>query len=101
MHNPTLDLRLAEHPGSQGFYGEALQGGTVVHLDILPPAYLWAGDTPPHPDPTHWQVYADGSLIGRIKREEDVGPALLPLLAGRPSAFGTVRGAATWRSPSE
>jgi hypothetical protein len=64
-------------------HGEALQGGTVVHLDIVPPAYLWTGDTAPHTDPTHWRVYADGTLIARIERDEDVGPALLPLLAAR------------------
>ena len=91
MHDPTLDVRLAEHPGSRGFYGEALQGDTVVHLGILPPAYLWAGDAPLDTDPTHWTVYVDGELLGRIERQEDVGPALLPLLAGRPSAFGTAR----------
>ena len=86
---PNLfEIRLAQHPAGSGFYGEALQGDTMVQLDILPPAFLWAGDAPLHADPTHWRVYADGSLIGRIEREEDVGPALLPLLATRPSALG-------------
>ena len=79
----VFELRLAQHPAGSGFYGEALQGDTMVHLDILPPAFLWVGDTPLHADPTHWRVYADGSLIGRIEREEDVGPALVQLVYGR------------------
>jgi hypothetical protein len=87
MSDDDVDLRLAEHPGAHGFYGEAVQGDTVVHLDIMPPAYLWAGGTPRHTDHTHWRVFADGSLLGRIKRQEDVVPALLSLLAARPSAF--------------
>jgi hypothetical protein len=32
------------------------------------------------PDPTHWQVFADGEPLAKIERQEDVGPALLPLL---------------------
>ena len=79
----TLDLRLAEHPS--GFYGEALKDDAVVRLNILPPAYLWAGHCPLKLDPRMWQVFADGELLGCIERDEDVGPALLPLLAaGRP-----------------
>ncbi len=82
----STELRLAEHPAGLGFHGQALLGDTLVHLDILPPAYLWAGCAPLHLDPTHWRVLADGELLGRIERQEDVGPALLPLLATRPSA---------------
>jgi hypothetical protein len=77
---PTTDLRLAEHPAGLGFYGEAMQGDSVVHLDIMPPAYMVADL--PLADPTRWSIYADGELLGLIEREEDVGPALLPLIEG-------------------
>jgi hypothetical protein len=58
----------------------------VVHVNILPPEHLWAGCImleEHRPDPTHWQVFADGELVGRIEREEDVGAALVPLLSER------------------
>ena len=61
----------------------ARRGDTVLQVNILPPAYLWAGDMrldELKPDATHWKIYADGELIGRIEREEDVGAALVPLL---------------------
>jgi hypothetical protein len=77
-------LQLSEHPDIPGvYYGAAQCDDAVVHIDILPPAYLWAGATPPNTDSTRWCVYADGRLLGRIEREEDVGPALLPLLEAR------------------
>jgi len=78
---------LSERPDGFGFfYGEARKGDTVVRVNILPPAHLWAGDFPlddHKPDPTHWQVFADGELIARIERQEDVGAALVPLLTSR------------------
>ena len=58
----------------------------MVTVNILPPAHLWAGDMQLddyRPDATHWQVFADGELIGRIERQEDVGAALVPLLTSR------------------
>ena len=88
MSTDGVELRLAEH--HFGFYGQALQGDTVVYLDILPPAYLWVGDIP-HADPTHWSVYADGELIARIQRAADVGPALLPLLQSAPAKASSGR----------
>jgi hypothetical protein len=84
----NAELRLAEHPDGIGLCGEALTGDAVMHLQILPPAYLWAGYCPFRLDPRMWQVFADGELIARIERDEDVGPALLPLLQ---SAFAKTR----------
>lgn len=60
----------------------------MVRVDIMPPEYLWRGDVRPdyddfRPDATHWQVFADGELIARIARQEDVGAALVSLLTSR------------------
>jgi hypothetical protein len=63
-----------------GYYGQALKDDAVVCLTVLQPAYLLAGYCPVQLDPRMWQVFADGELIGRIQREEDVGPSLLLLL---------------------
>ena len=75
---------LIDQPDCYGFFhGTARRGDTVLQVNILPPAYLWAGDMrldELKPDATHWKIYADGELIGRIEREEDVGAALVPLL---------------------
>ena len=57
----------------------------MVRVNVLPPAYLWAGDVMldhAQPDPVHWTVYADGEIIARIARQEDVGAALGSLLTG-------------------
>ena len=58
----------------------------MISVKVLPPEFLWQGDSridDARPDPTHWQAFADGELIARIAREEDVGAALLPLLTSR------------------
>jgi len=83
MNTDGVDLRLSEHPGPSGvFCGSAQLEDAVVTFSVVPPQRLWQGYTHPvqRPDPTRWSVYADGSLIARIERDEDVGPALLPLL---------------------
>jgi hypothetical protein len=85
--NDNIDIKLSEQPDGFGFfYGEARKGDSVVRVNILPPEPLWTGSLmldEHRPDPTHWQVWADGELIARIARQEDVGPALLPLLSAR------------------
>jgi hypothetical protein len=79
-----VDIWLSDRPDGCGFYsGAARRGDAVVRVNVLPPAFLWAGDFPLDdykPDPTHWQVFADGELIARIVRQEDVGASLVPLL---------------------
>jgi hypothetical protein len=80
-----VEIKLSEHDG-YGLSGIARRGETVVRVNILPPEHLWAGCIileEHRPDPTHWCVLADGKLIARIEREEDVGAALVPLLASR------------------
>jgi hypothetical protein len=81
-----IDIQLREQPDGYGLSGTARRGDAVVQVDILPPAYLWAGDFKLHDqklDPRMWQVFAGGEPIARIEREEDVGAALVPLLARR------------------
>jgi hypothetical protein len=83
----SVEINLSDQPDGFGFYcGTARRGASVVRVNILPPTYLWQGDVMPdgaRPDRTHWQVFADGELIARIERQEDVGPALVPLLIGQ------------------
>jgi hypothetical protein len=85
--NDNIEIRLSEQPDGFGFfYSEARKGDQVVRVNIMPPEYLWAGCImldEHRPDPKMWTVYADGQLIARIARQEDVGPALLPLLTAR------------------
>jgi hypothetical protein len=82
-----IEIHLSQQPDGFGFfYGTARRGETVVHVNILPPEHLWAGCImldEHKPDPTHWCVYADGELLARIERQEDVGAALVPLLTSR------------------
>jgi hypothetical protein len=82
-----IELRLSEHPDGFGFfYGEARKGDQVVRVNILPPEHLWAGSLmleEHRPDLKMWQVFADGELIAKIERQEDVGAALVPLLTAR------------------
>jgi hypothetical protein len=82
-----IEIQLSGEPDGLGFYyGQARKGDAVVQVNVLPPAHLWAGDMMlpnTKPDPTYWQVFADGELIARIARQEDVGAALVPLLTGR------------------
>jgi hypothetical protein len=82
-----VEIQLSSQPDGFGFfYGTARRGDTVVQVNILPPEHLWAGSLmleEHRPDPTHWQVFADGELIARIARQEDVGAALVPLLTAR------------------
>jgi hypothetical protein len=82
-----VEIRLSEQTDGFGFfYGEARLGERIVSVNILPPEPLWTGCAmldEHRPDPTHWQVFADGELIARIERQQDVGPALVPLLAAR------------------
>jgi|KBSSwiStaDraftv2_1062776.scaffolds.fasta_scaffold18548_7 hypothetical protein len=82
-----IEIQLIDRPDGLGFFrGTARRGDAVVHVNILPPEHLWAGCImleEHRPDPTHWQVFADGELVGRIEREEDVGAALVPLLSER------------------
>jgi hypothetical protein len=79
-----VEIQLSDRPDGFGFfYGTARKGDAVVRVNILPPENLWQGDVmlgDGKPDPTHWQVFADGELIARIERQEDVGPAPVPLL---------------------
>jgi hypothetical protein len=81
-----VDIRLSDRADAFGFYyGEAQFGDAVVRVNVLPPTHLWAGDTMLEghkADPTHWQVFANGKLIARVERQDDVGPALVPLLTG-------------------
>jgi hypothetical protein len=81
-----IEIQLGEQPDGYGLSGTARRGDTVVQVDILPPAYLWAGDfkLPDRKlDPRMWQVFAGGELLARIEWEEDVGAALVPLLSAR------------------
>jgi hypothetical protein len=82
-----LDIRLSDRPDGYGFwYGTARKGDAVVRVNVLPPEHLWAGDVQLDgfkPDPTHWQVFADGELLAKIERQEDVGASLVPLLTER------------------
>jgi hypothetical protein len=82
-----VDIQLSSQPDGFGFYyGTARKGDAVVRVNVLPPAFLWAGDVQLDrfkPDATHWQVFADSELNARTERQEDVGAALVPLLAGR------------------
>ena len=82
-----VEIKLSEQPDGYGFfYGTAHRGDTVVRVNVLPPAHLWSGDMQLDdykPDPKMWQVFADGELIGRIERQEDVGAALAQLLTSR------------------
>jgi hypothetical protein len=86
-HMRKVEIRLSERPDGFGvIYGEVRLGERSVRVNVLPPEYLWEGDIRldgARPDPTHWQVFAEGELIARIARQEDVGAALVPLLAGR------------------
>jgi hypothetical protein len=82
---------VSDRPDGFGFYqGDARRGDQVIRVNILPPAYLWQGDMQlddHRPDPTHWKVYADGELIARIERQEEVAASLVPLLTkGWPTA---------------
>ena len=88
MSESEVEITLSERVDGMGYlYGRARLGDRTVRVDIMPPDYLWEGDIKPdgeyRPDPTHWCVYADGELLARIARQEDVGAALVPLLAGR------------------
>jgi hypothetical protein len=82
-----VDIQLNDRPDGLGFFrGTARCGDGVVLVNILPPEHLWAGCImleEHRPDPTHWSVFADGELIARIERQENVGAALVPLLASR------------------
>jgi hypothetical protein len=82
-----VEIQLSDRPDGYGFFrGTARRGDTVVRVNVLPPAHLWAGDMQlddHKSDATHWQIFADGELLARIARQEDVGAALMPLLAGR------------------
>jgi hypothetical protein len=82
-----VEIQLSEQPNAYGFLsGMARRGDAVVRVNILPPAHIWAGDVvlDGHPpDPVHWTIYADGEIIARIERQEDVGAALVPLLTTR------------------
>lgn len=84
-----VDITLSDRPDAFGFhYGEARLGESMVRINILPPAHLWAGETMlkgHKADPTHWQVFANGKLIARVERQEDVSTALVPLLTDRPA----------------
>jgi hypothetical protein len=79
-----VDIRLSARPDGFGFIsGEARLGDQTIHICILPPEHLRQGDIAPddvRPDTTHWQAFADGELIARIAREEDVGASLVALL---------------------
>jgi hypothetical protein len=83
----NIEIQLSGKPDGFGFfYGTARRGDTVVRVNVLPPAFLWQGDMQlddHKPDATHWQVFADGELIAKIARQEDVGAALVPLLTNR------------------
>jgi hypothetical protein len=66
-----------------GTIGEVRLGERSVRVNVLPLAYLWAGDImldDHKADPRMWQVYADGELIARIARQNG---ALMPLLTSR------------------
>jgi hypothetical protein len=82
-----VEINLSDEPDGFGFfYGTARRGDAVLRVNILPPMHLWQGDImldDAKPDPTHWQVFADGELLALIERQEDVGPALVPLLTNR------------------
>ena len=82
-----VNVKLSAQPDGCGFfYGQARMGDAVCHINVLPPAPLWRGDfkLDDHPpDPTHWQVFADGELIAKVSRREDVDAAMVPLLTKR------------------
>ena len=82
-----IEIELSDRPDGLGFYyGTARVGDAIVRVNVLPPEFLWRGDIrldDVRPDPTHWRVFADGELIARIARQEDVAAALVPLLASR------------------
>jgi hypothetical protein len=86
-----IEIRLSEQPDGFGFiHAEARRGDTVVRVNILPPEPLWAGSImleEHQPHPTHWCVFADGELIARVERQEDLGATLAPLLAAGPHPF--------------
>jgi hypothetical protein len=79
-----IEVKLSQRVDGFGFIrGEARKGGTVVHVNMLPPEPLWAGSImleEHQPDPKMWLVFADGELIAKIARLEDVGAALAQLL---------------------
>jgi hypothetical protein len=75
-----IEVKLSQRVDGFGFIrGEARKGDTVVHVNMLPPEPLWAGSImleEHQPDPKMWLVFADGELIAKIARQEDVGAAL-------------------------
>ena len=79
-----IEIKLSQRADGFGFLrGEARMDGAVVHVDVLPPEPLWCGSImlEEHlPDPKQWQVYADGELIAKVDRQEDVAAAIAPLL---------------------
>jgi hypothetical protein len=79
-----IEIKLSQRVDGFGFIrGEARKGDTVVHVNMLPPEPLWTGSImleEHQPDPEMWLVFADGELIAKIARQEDVGAALAQLL---------------------
>ncbi len=77
-------LILKPEPDGSGFiYGTFELGDELYRVDIMPPDHAWRGDFKPTgdsaPHATDWVVYLDGEERARVRRREDIAPAVLAL----------------------
>ena len=80
-----MTLKLNTRPDAYGWiYGDFISpDGEVIRVDIMPPVAHWDGDMyleGHEPHGTDWVLYADGEVIGRVTRRDDLEATIKRLI---------------------